>query len=96
MTLSVDENDLARKLAVYPNPSNGTFTITFESNLNSVNNNVKVDVYDLQGRLVYNNNYSNTSSIFKETITMENARAGVYMVNISEGNRTTSHKLVIE
>lgn len=96
LTLSVDENDLARKLAVYPNPSNGTFTITFESNLNSVNNDVKVDVYDLQGRLVYNNNYSNTSSIFKETITMENARAGVYMVNISEGNRTTSHKLVIE
>jgi len=96
LTLSVDENDLARKLAVYPNPSNGTFTITFESNLNSVNNNVKVDVYDLQGRLVYNNNYANTSSIFKETITMENAKAGVYMVNISEGNRTTSHKLVIE
>ena len=96
LTLSVDENDLARKLAVYPNPSNGEFTITFESNLNSVDNNVKVDVYDLQGRLVYNNNFINTSSIFKENIVLENAKAGVYMVNISEGNRTTSHKLVIE
>ena len=87
---------MARKLAVYPNPSNGEFTITFESNLNSVDNNVKVDVYDLQGRLVYNNNFINTSSIFKENIVLENAKAGVYMVNISEGNRTTSHKLVIE
>ncbi len=96
LTLSVNENDLARKLAVYPNPSNGEFTITFESNLNSVDNNVKVDVYDLQGRLVYNNNFLNTSSIFKENIVLENAKAGVYMVNISEGNRTTSHKLVIE
>jgi hypothetical protein len=96
LTLSVNENDLARKLAVYPNPSSGEFTVTFESNLNSVNNNVKVDVYDLQGRLVYNNNFINTSSIFKENIVLENAKAGVYMVNISEGNRTTSHKLVIE
>lgn len=96
LTLSVDENDLARKLAVYPNPSKGEFTLTFESNLNTIDNNVKVEVYDLQGRLVYNNSFMNSSSIFKETITLENAKAGVYIVNISEGNRTTSHKLVIE
>ncbi|MCB0399651.1 MAG: S8 family serine peptidase [Winogradskyella sp.] len=96
LTLSVDENDLARKLAVYPNPSNGEFTITFESNLNSVDNSVKIDVYDIQGRLVYNNSFINSSSLFKETIKLENAKAGVYMVNISEGNRTTSHKLVIQ
>jgi len=96
LTLSIDENDLARKLAVYPNPSTGEFTITFESNLNSIDNNVKVDVYDLQGRLVYNNNFTNVSSIFKETITLDNANPGVYMVNISEGNRTTSHKLIID
>lgn len=96
LTLSVDDNDLARKLAVYPNPSKGEFTIAFESNSNSTSDNVKVDVYDLQGRLVYNNSFTNTSSIFKEKIILENAKAGVYMVNISEGNRTTSHKLVIE
>ncbi|APY08925.1 hypothetical protein BWZ20_11705 [Winogradskyella sp. J14-2] len=96
LVLSVDENDLSRNLTVYPNPSKGEFTIAFESNLNSVDNTVKVDVYDLQGRLVYNNNFMNTASLFKETITLENAKAGVYMVNISEGNRTTSHKLIIQ
>jgi hypothetical protein len=96
LTLSVDENDLLRKLAVYPNPSKGEFTISFESNLTSNDSNVKVDVYDLQGRLVYNNSFINASSMFKETITLNNAKAGVYMVNISEGNRTTSHKLIIE
>lgn len=95
LTLSVDENDLARKLALYPNPSNGEFTISFESNFTS-DNDVKVDVYDLQGRLVYNNTFINNSSIFRQTIVLNNAKSGVYMVNISEGNRTTSHKLVIE
>ncbi|MCT4628477.1 S8 family serine peptidase [Winogradskyella sp.] len=96
LTLSIDENDLLRKLAVYPNPSKGEFTISFESNLRSNDSNVNVDVYDLQGRLVYNNSFINASSIFKETIALNNAKAGVYMVNISEGNRTTSHKLIIE
>ncbi len=96
LVLSVDENDLARNLSVYPNPSNGEFTISFQSNLNSNNNNVKVDVYDVQGRLVYDNTFANTSSVFKETIALDNAQPGIYMVNISEGNRTTSHKLVIK
>lgn len=95
LVLSVDENDLARRLAVYPNPSNGEFTISFESNLNSNDSTVKVDVYDVQGRLVYDNNFENSSSIFKETISLDNAKPGIYLVNISEGNRTTSHKLII-
>jgi len=84
-------------LSVYPNPSsNGEFTINFESNFNNVDNNVNVDVFDVQGRLVYNNSFVNTSSIFKEKIVLNNAQPGVYMVNISEGNRTTSHKLIIK
>ncbi|WP_299125295.1 S8 family serine peptidase [uncultured Winogradskyella sp.] len=95
LTLGVDENDLARSLVVYPNPSKGEFTISFESNLSSNNNNVKVDIYDLQGRLVYNNNFNNISSIFNETISLDNAKSGVYMLNISDGSRVTSHKLVI-
>ncbi|WP_299114250.1 S8 family serine peptidase [uncultured Winogradskyella sp.] len=96
LVLSVDENDLARNLSVYPNPSNGEFTISFQSNLNSNNNNVKVDVYDVQGRLVYDNTFTNSSSVFKETIALNNAKPGIYMVNISEGNRTTTHKLIIK
>ncbi|WP_400081170.1 S8 family serine peptidase [Winogradskyella sp. R77965] len=95
LTLGVDENDLARSLVVYPNPSNGEFTISFESNLSSSNNNVKVDIYDLQGRLVYDNNFNNVSSMFNETISLNNAKSGVYILNISDGNRATSHKLVI-
>jgi hypothetical protein len=96
LTLSTSEYDLLRNLSVYPNPSTGEFTISFQSNLNNVDNSVKVDVYDIRGRLVYNNNFTNSSSVFKETISLGDVKAGIYMVNISEGNRTTSHKLIIE
>lgn len=96
LVLGVDDNDLARSLTVYPNPSNGEFTISFESNLSSSDTDVKVDVYDISGRLVYNNNFVNTSSIFKETISLNDLKSGIYLVHISEGNRTTAHKLIIE
>jgi len=95
LVLSVDENDLARKLMVYPNPTNGDFTISFESDLSNSDNNVKVDIYDVQGRLVFNTSYVNTSSVFKKTISLNNFKTGIYIVNISEGLRTTSHKLLI-
>ncbi|WP_299366559.1 S8 family serine peptidase [Winogradskyella sp.] len=95
VALSVDDNDLARRLTMYPNPSKGEFTINFESNLNN-NNDIKIDVYDIQGRLVFNNSYKNISPIFEETISLDDAKSGVYIVNISDGNNKTSHKLVVE
>ena len=93
LTLSLGENDLARRLSVYPNPSKGEFTISFDSNSN---NDVKVDVYDIQGRLVHNATYDNSSSLFKETISLGNAKSGIYMINIETGGKKTSHKLIID
>jgi len=95
LTLSLNENDLNRKLTLFPNPSNGEFTVSFESNSNSSNNDVKIEVYDLQGRLVHDQIFRNESLLFNETITLDDAKSGVYMVNIFEGGRTSSHKLII-
>ncbi|MEO1032704.1 MAG: S8 family serine peptidase [Bacteroidota bacterium] len=96
VALSVGENDLARRLSVYPNPSNGEFTISFQSNLNAPSDDVTVDIYDLSGRLVYKNSFVNNSSIFSETIRLNDINSGVYMVNISDGISKTSHKLIVE
>ena len=64
--------------------------------INNTNNNIKVDIYDIQGRLVYENNFYNTTSVFDQTISMDNAKSGVYILNITDGSRITSHKLVID
>ena len=96
LTLSVKDNNLARSLVVYPNPSNGEFTISFESNSASVDNDVKINIYDISGRLISANNFRNTSSIFKETLSLNEAKSGVYLINITAGGRTTSHKLIVD
>ncbi|MFP4846907.1 S8 family serine peptidase [Winogradskyella sp. PE311] len=96
LVLGVDDNDFSNSLDIYPNPTKGEFTISFQSNLNDANNQVDIDIYDIRGRLVYNNDFINSSVIFKQAITLNNLKSGVYIINIKEGNRQTSRKLIIE
>jgi hypothetical protein len=93
LVLSTDEVALTQLVKVFPNPSNGEFTISFDSEVNDA---VKVDVYDISGRAVYNNVFMNTSSQFTKTIDLTGLKSGVYIANIVEGGRTSSHKLIIE
>ncbi|WP_179339675.1 zinc-dependent metalloprotease [Winogradskyella ludwigii] len=94
MNLSVDDNILANSLNVYPNPSKGEFTISFDSVLN--NSSVKIDVYDISGRSVYKNIFVNESAQFNETINLNSVASGVYIANISNGNNITTAKIIIE
>lgn len=93
LTLGLEDNNLDRSLSVFPNPSNGEFTISFDT---TTNNDVKLDIYDISGRAVYKNLYMNTSSRFKQTIDLKGLQSGVYVVNIFEGGRATTHKIIIE
>lgn len=96
IVLGVDDSDFSNSLVVYPNPTKGEFTISFQSNLNEANNNVEVEIYDVRGRLVYNNDFVNSSVVFNQSITLNDLKSGVYIINISEGRRKTSHKLIVE
>jgi hypothetical protein len=79
--------------SIWPNPSRGEFNINFK---NRLSDNIKIDVYDMSGRLVYNKSFSNLSSRFNETIKLTNVQSGIYIATISEGSNVKSHKLVIE
>lgn len=93
VVLGVEDNNLSRSLRVFPNPSNGEFTISFDS---KSSNDVKIDVYDLSGRAVYNNIFINTASQFRQSVNLGNMQSGIYVMRISEGDNMTSHKIVIE
>ena len=95
VALSVEDTDFGNNLSVYPNPSNGSFTVSFESELSNSNSDVNIDVIDVRGRVVFSNTYT-SSSLFRELISLDNVDSGVYVVNISQNNSTASRKLVIE
>ncbi|WP_081669573.1 zinc-dependent metalloprotease [Winogradskyella psychrotolerans] len=94
-SLSVDDFGFDNNLSIHPNPNKGEFTISFDSRVNN-NDDVKVDVYDISGRLVYKNSFSNNSISFNETVNLRGVASGVYIANISKGNTITSKKVIIE
>ncbi len=78
--------------AVYPNPNNGNFNIQFNTNSS---NGVKVLVYDMRGRNIYQNDFS-SSATFNQNIHLNNAQAGVYLLTVTDGERKEVKKIVVE
>jgi hypothetical protein len=76
------ENGLDAKFAVYPNPTNGQFSIAFESTISEV----EITIVDVMGKLVSTKTYSNATTVNLEI----NQAAGVYYVRLktAEGQQT--------
>jgi len=92
VSLSVDEFTL-NNLNIYPNPNNGEFTIKF----NSANSNkVNIQVFDVRGRSIINQDYDNNLSEFNQNISLKNAQSGMYLLNINDGERTITKKIIVE
>jgi subtilisin-like proprotein convertase family protein len=89
--LATPENQLT-DFAIYPNPNRGNFNIQFE---NHSSNEIKVNVFDMRGRVIFENKYSNQAT-FNENIQLNNAQAGVYLVSVTDGNQKLVKRLVIE
>jgi len=77
--------------SVFPNPNKGEFTVK----LNSVSNELKIEVFDISGRSLFYNSYKNTTDLNK-TINLVNANSGVYLVKVSDGDRSGVKKIIID
>lgn len=78
--------------SVYPNPSNGTFNLKFTPESTDV---VTVSLYDLRGRLINQNSYSDVSnSIFHSQLDYSAIGSGIYFLVVENGGKTATKKLV--
>jgi len=80
-------------LSIYPNPSNGQFTLRLNS---LVDDNIKIDVADVSGKLVYSREYKCSIGINKLSVDIKDLASGVYNVSIIKNNNSLSRKLVIK
>lgn len=87
------KNQDARPLAtsVYPNPSNGVFSIKMPP----AKEGYVLTVFDMMGKQVYS--YSAKTPGF-ETLSFDLSHLGkgIYSVNITKGNETSTNKIIIE
>jgi subtilisin-like proprotein convertase family protein len=89
--LAINENTL-QNFTLYPNPNNGSFTVSFNSNSN---NKINIDVFDIRGRNVYSDEYQN-NGFFNENIQMSTIQSGIYLVKVQDGDKQITKKIVIE
>lgn len=81
--------DMQDAVSVYPNPNNGTFTVSL-SNLRLEN--VWVTLYDVTGRMVM----SKQIHTDKEVISVGNAVKGVYLLKVVTDSAVINKTIVIE
>jgi len=85
-------NKLAETLDfnISPNPANTYVNV----NIANVNNDVKIVLHNTVGQEVYSNYYSNTS-IINERINISEFNAGIYFIEVINGEKSSIKKLII-
>jgi LEA14-like dessication related protein len=89
-TLSVEQVEfILKSLKVFPNPVTNGNSISIKA---PVNIEADVKLYNLTGKLVFENNVENINS---KSISLSNLPNGVYMLQITINNTAITQKIVI-
>lgn len=80
-------------IKVFPNPNTGDFWVAFNSDSNEA---IKIGLFDIRGRLIFENNYTNLGGVFREEIKLNGLRSGMYILTIRDGNIETKRKIIID
>lgn len=89
---SVNEINNIAASSIYPNPSNGTSTLTFEL---SENDNVVVNVLNVAGQSIMVKNLG-TLEAGNNSVVLENLPAGAYFVNVKGASSQVMVKLIVQ
>ena len=84
--VGIIENDFGNDLILYPNPTDGNFSI----DLGEDPNNVTITITDLNGKIIYIKTYDNTHLL---NIMIEEP-AGVYLLLVESENKKAVIRLV--
>jgi len=86
---SIQEQAIQAEISLYPNPSRGTFRIEFPEN--SIVNEIEIEVYNLKGKIITRQTKLLQNGLL---INMNSAADGVYFVRITNGEFSSTKKLI--
>lgn len=78
--------------ALYPNPNNGSFNVQFTP---VSGDDITISVHDIRGRKIFGQTYA-SSGLFNETLQMQHAQAGMYLVTVENGQRKQVRKMIVK
>jgi len=77
---------------IYPNPSNGLFTLEMNASKAGTFN---VEIINIQGQVVFTREI-NQDGFYKETIDISNNASGIYYLRINDGKNLKVSKIMIQ
>ncbi|WP_299524648.1 reprolysin-like metallopeptidase [Winogradskyella sp.] len=86
-----DDNDI--ELNIYPNPSDGRFNVVLDS---SITDDFDISIYDIRGRRIFEKQYVNGVSSFRESIDLSYAESGIYLLVIKNELINIARKIIIK
>ncbi|MFT5822654.1 MAG: hypothetical protein ACI8ZM_003910 [Crocinitomix sp.] len=91
---NIQENPLvSNSINLYPNPTEANTTIDFGR---VENENVRVEVYDMNGKLVGTRDYGILNGNYTLPLALSNLERGIYNVRLFKGKKVEQSKLIIE
>ncbi|MEZ4788669.1 MAG: lamin tail domain-containing protein [Flavobacteriales bacterium] len=95
--LAGNDGQGVQSVALYPNPNRGDQLFVSLSNVQEGVNTVNVDVYDLTGKRVMARTIAVQDGFVKTNLDLNgDLSGGMYMVNITSGDKTYTERLVIQ
>ena len=91
--VSVSEIELTTKISVYPNPSNGVFTVDMKS-INSTS--VLIEVIDVKGVTVHTQRLDVVQGNLRHSVNTDHLVSGVYFVRVSVESENVVYRIVVE
>ena len=77
---------------MFPNPSEGVSTLIFE---NENRGELNIKVYDLQGKLVWEQAKVDFEGYYQEEINLTNSPSGIYLVKMTLNGEQYTEEMVI-
>lgn len=90
-SLSNDSFSL-QNLTIYPNPSQGKFNIQF---FTASSTDFQLSIYDLRGRSILRHNYDAYGQ-FRKELDLSQLASGIYLLELSDGYRRVTKKIILE
>lgn len=78
-------------LKVYPNPSNGVFTVS----VNNLNGSSEIKVISLLGNVVYSSGKIHTNGLFARNLNLTELPAGIYLISVTTDTEQMNQRIVI-
>ncbi|MFD1551597.1 hypothetical protein DNU06_03170 [Putridiphycobacter roseus] len=90
--LAVEKTNFSSAVSIYPNPASDFIHIEYNTGNKALNS---VTMYDLTGKVVFENN-SNNGSAHKMTINTENIETGTYLIKMLFDDEIYNQKIIIK